>query len=139
MKKLQNWSIKFDDFMTKHKDTPFVWGKWDCCLFSDACIKAMTGESLIPKTLRWSDEKSALKAIRDYGKTLSGAIEKAAKKKKLIPTDPMFIQKGDLLVYKQESELCGMYSGSKVLGPSENGLITNQYEEIVAVWRIPNG
>ena len=43
----------------------------------------MTGQSLIPKALKWTDEESALKTIREYGKNLNGSIKKAAQAKKL--------------------------------------------------------
>lgn len=139
MKKLQDWNILFDEFLTKNKDKSFEWGKWDCCLFSDAGIKAMTGESLIPKTLRWKDEKTALEAITSYGKNLKGAIKKAADLKKLEKVKPNFMQKGDLVVYKQESYLCGLCDGYKIITPSDNGLMSNQEQNIVDVWRVPNG
>ena len=69
-----DWQIKFDVFVEANTNKPFEWGKWDCCLFSDACIKAMTGQSLIPKELHWDDKESALETIRDYGNTLKNSI-----------------------------------------------------------------
>ncbi len=55
MKKLPDWQIFFNDFLKENKSKPFEWGAWDCCKFSNALIKVMTGEDLIPKTLRWTD------------------------------------------------------------------------------------
>jgi hypothetical protein len=82
MKKLPDWQIEFDAFLEKHRNTPFEWGKWDCCKFSNALIKVMTGEDLIPKTLKWKDEESAMKAIKSYGGDLEGSIEKVCDKEK---------------------------------------------------------
>ena len=138
MKKHIDWQIKFSDFVVKHKDKPFKWGSWDCCMFSDACMKALSGESVIPKTLRWKDEKSALEAIREYGKDLNKSIAKAAKAKNLEKVDLNYLQKGDLVVVQQESQLCGVFDGFKVIAPSDHGLVTLPYDKILSAWRIPN-
>lgn len=138
MIKLDGWQYKFDSFMEKAYCKSFKWGAWDCCKFADACIKEMTGESLIPKKLKWSDEKSALKSIKDYGGTLNKSIIKACKGK-LEEVEPVKMSKGDLVVFKEQSELVGMTDGFKIIGPTDGGLTFKQNVEIVSVWRIPNG
>ena len=136
MKKKVDWQIDFNKFVEKNFDKPFVWGKWDCCLFSDACIKAITGESLIPKQLVWSDEKSAIQAITGYGKTLKNSISKAAKKKKLQKVDINYLQKGDLVVIDNNGQVCGIYDGSKTIGPNDMGIAAISGSKILAAWRI---
>lgn len=136
MKKKTDWNIQLQAVLDQHHDKPFDWGSWDCCKFADACIKAMTGESLIPKTLKWTDEKSAMEAIKKYGKDLNGSIAKAAKAKGLSAIALSYMQRGDLVVIKQESQLVGIFDGFKVLGPSETGVTVVPYEEILSVWRI---
>jgi hypothetical protein len=42
MKKLPNWDSMFHDFV-KNNNFPFEWGKNDCCKFSNALIKQITG------------------------------------------------------------------------------------------------
>ena len=64
MKKVIDWEIRFNSFIDKHKNKPFAWGSWDCCKFSNALIKEITEEDLIPKTLKWKDRKTANKAIK---------------------------------------------------------------------------
>ena len=75
MKKLPNWESMFHSFV-ENNNFPFEWGKNDCCKFSNALIKEITGKDLIPKTLKWHDEKSAIKAIKEFGGTLEKSIEK---------------------------------------------------------------
>ena len=58
MKKKEDWQPLFFAFIEESYNTPFEWGKWDCCKFSDACIKAITGKALIPKDLKWKDEET---------------------------------------------------------------------------------
>ncbi len=139
MKKLQNWNIELDNFITKNRFKAFKWGSWDCCKFSNACIKAMTGEDLIPKELKWKNEEEAMRSIKEYGKTLSKSIAKACKAKGVQKIDKAFMQKGDLVVYKEESELVGISDGFKVLSPSDKMVGAKQVVDIISVWRISNG
>ena len=139
MEKLNDWQPLLTQCLEENRLKPFEWGSWDCCKFADTCIKAMTGESLIPKKLKWTDEESAMKAINDYGKDLNGSIAKAAKAKGLQQVDDNHRQRGDLMVIRQESQLVGICDGIKVLGPSESGMAVIPYEEVLSVWRIPNG
>lgn len=136
MKKKETWQTLFFEFVEANYNKPFVWGKWDCCLFSDACIKAMTGKVLIPKELKWKDEASAMKSIKDYGGTLLKSIDKAAKAKKLTKIKPMFLQCGDLVIWQEESQMCGMYDGQAILCPSEDGIAVKPTDLALHGWRI---
>ena len=136
MIKKDNWAQRFDNFVADNYEKKFVWGKWDCCLFSDACIKAMTGQSLIPKQLHWVDKESALETIRDYGYTLINSIRKACIEKNLQKIHPSFLQKGDLVIIQQKTQVCGMYDGIKTIGPSETGISAISGNAIVEGWRI---
>ncbi len=136
MKKKKDWQQLFFKFVESNYNKPFVWGKWDCCLFSNACIKAITGQSLIPKELKWKDEETAMKAIKNYGATLGKSIDKAAKAQKLTKINKVFLQCGDLVIWKEESEMCGMYDGNTILCPSDDGLATKPTELALHGWRI---
>ena len=136
MKKLPNWQIEFDAFLDKHKNTPFKWGEWDCCKFSNAIIKAMTGKDLIPKTLKWKDEESAIKAIKSYGGDLEGSIEKVCDKEKVSEINKAFMTCGDLVVYLQgESYLVGICNGFGILTPTDDGIGVVNCDLAHRVWR----
>ena len=136
MKKKKDWQPLFFEFVEANYNKGFVWGKWDCCKFSDACIKAITGKSLIPKELKWKDEESAMKAIKSYGGTLGKSIDKAAKAQSLTKVGKVFLQCGDLVIWKEESEMCGMYDGQAILCPSDDGLALKPTELALHGWRI---
>ena len=136
MKKLPDWQIEFNSFVENYKNTPFEWGKWDCCKFSNALIKVMTGKDLIPKTLTWHDETSAMKAIKSYGGDLEGSIEKACDKKKVSEINKAFMTCGDLVVYSQgESYLVGICDGFGILTPTDVGINFVANELAHRVWR----
>ena len=137
--KKTDWNILLDEFIAKNRFKGFAWGSWDCCKFANACIKAMTGKDLIPKELKWKTEAEAMRSIKEYGKTLSKSIAKACKEKGVMQVDKAFMQKGDLVVYKEQSELVGISDGFKVLTPSDDMVVAKQNVEIISVWRVSNG
>ena len=111
MKKIVDWEISFDNFVQNNKNKPFAWGVWDCCKFSNSLIKEITNEDLIPKSLKWKDEKTAMQSIKKYGGTLLKSIDKACKSKKINVINKAYMTKGDLVVYKEESQLVGICDG----------------------------
>lgn len=137
MRKQTDWSIKLFAFIDKVRRKPFKWGEWDCCSFSDAAIKAMTGEHIIPKALKWKDKKTAIQTIRKYGGSVVESIDKAAKAKNLRPIPPSFITTGDLVVFKSnDKHVVGVSDGYYILAPGEDGLECCDNTLAVRVWRI---
>lgn len=135
MKKLPNWEPMFHDFV-KNNNFPFEWGKNDCCKFSNALIKQITGEDLIPKKLKWKDEESAMKAIKSYGGDLETSIEKACNAKGVGEIDKAFMTCGDLVIYEQNgSSLVGMCNGFGILTPTDDGIGVVNSELAYRVWR----
>ena len=137
MKKLTNWESMFHDFV-KNNNFPFVWGQNDCCKFSNALIKQITGEDLIPKKLKWNDEESAMKAIASYGGDLETSIEKACNAKSVCEIDKAFMTCGDLVVYEQShgSYLVGMCNGFGILTPTDDGIGVVNCDLAHRVWRL---
>ena len=71
--------------------------------------------------------------------TLNKSIAKALKGK-LFQVDKLSMMKGDLVVFKEETELVGMTDGVKIIGPTQGGLAYKQSSsvDILSVWRLPN-
>ena len=135
MKKLANWESMFHSFI-ENNNSPFEWGKNDCCKFSNALIKQITGEDLIPKKLKWKDEASAMKAIASYGGDLEMSIEKACNEKNVGEIDKAFMTCGDLVLYAQaDSYLVGMCNGFGILTPTDDGINVVANELAHRVWR----
>ncbi len=135
MKKLPNWGLMFDSFV-ENNNFPFEWGKNDCCKFSNALIKQITGEDLIPKELKWHDEESAMKAIASYGGDIETSIEKACNEKGVGEIDKAFMTCGDLVVYEQNSSsLVGMCNGFGILTPTDDGINVVENSLALRVWR----
>jgi len=125
----------FDSFV-ENNNFPFEWGKNDCCKFSNALIKQITGKDLIPKKLKWHDEESAMKAIASYGGDIETSIEKACNEKGVGEIDKAFMTCGDLVVYKQnDSLLVGMCNGFGILTPTDDGINVVANSLALRVWR----
>ena len=91
---------------------------------------------MIPKSLNWKDEKTAMKSIAKYGGDLLNSIKKACISKKVNQINPAFMSKGDLVVYKEESQLVGICDGFSILTPTDDCLSVKTNVEILGVWRI---
>ena len=139
MKKKADWQTLLTDFLLDHQDTPFEWGKWDCCIFSNAALKAISGKNVIPKQLKWKDEATAMKAIKDYGKTLNGALTKACKASGMEVIEVAYATAGDLILYKEESELAGIHDGFNIVSPTDDGLAVKDPSLAIKAWRVPYG
>ena len=122
MRKRSDWERRLHEFLTENKLRPFRWGEWDCCIFTNAAVYAMTGEHLIPKELEWHDESSAQEAIKSYGKTLGKSIYRASLAKGLIKVPANAVRKGDVLVIREDGkQVAAICDGSAALSPSDGG------------------
>lgn len=138
IKKNIDWQNDFQAFIDFFRWKPFEWGEWDCCKFSDAAIYAYTKTHVIPKTLIWTDESSANKAIKEYGKTLLGSLKKACKEAGLVNIQKEMMTTGDLVLFKTaDGVMVGVTDGYGILAPSEEGLTVHPTDQAVKVWRVP--
>lgn len=140
MKRLPDWDIKLSEFLKENRERDFEWGTWDCCIFANACLKTICGKDVIPKTLKWKDEKTAYKAIKDYGGTLDKALEKAALAAGMEPVDINFVTTGDLVVVMNDNKpVAGISDGSRIMSPTDGGYAFSLPSTIEKAWRIPYG
>ena len=144
MKKNLDWEIEFSNFIDENKNKPFAWGSWDCILMSNAMLKAMTGESLLPKSWKnWKTQEQAYKAIDKLsnGKGLAAGIENAMKKKKnWSKIEPPYATKGDVIVFQlidgDGDSISAIHDGNGALCVEESGLHCKQDIKITHAWRL---
>lgn len=137
MRKKEDWKLQFHQFLKQNKDRSFSWGAWDCCKFTNAAVVAMTGKDLIPSELQWVDEKTAMEAIRDYGKTLGRSVQKAAKAAGLAEIRCSEASLGDVVVIKEDGgEVAGICDGHSVVCPSDGGYTYRPKAQAHKVFRI---
>ena len=143
MRKYIDWKPRLREFFDYAKDRKFVFGEWDCVIFTNTAIKYMTGKHLLPKPWKtWISESEALEAIQNLGKGegLANAIDEAIKRSGGLTEVPIISrQMGDIAVVKQETEQVLVCDGYKLVGPSDSGLkVLNEAMpvEYIKCWRI---
>ena len=138
IKKNADWQNDLQSFLEFFRWKPFAWGEWDCCKFSDAAIFSYTSTHVIPASLSWEDEASADKAVKGYGKTLLGSLQKACKSAGLNTIKNELITTGDLVLFKSElGAMVGISDGYGILAPSDEGLTIHPTETALKAWRVP--
>ena len=136
MKKYPDWEQRLHDFLTLNKDTKFSWGAWDCCIFVDSAIKAMTGSHIIPEFTAWGNKRAALVTIREYSGNLTECVNKAALSAGMVEVPQNDVIKGDLVVYTSEgNDGAGIYDGYAIAAPSDEGLARKRKELISKAYR----
>ena len=138
IKKNADWQNDLQTFLEFFRWKPFSWGEWDCCKFADAAIFSFTNSHVIPASLSWEDEPSADKAIKGYGKTLLGSLQKACKSAGLETIKKEFITTGDLVLFKSQlGAMVGISDGYAILAPSDGGLTVHATDTALKAWRVP--
>ena len=144
MKKLPDWELRFDEFIEKYRTREFRWGSWDCILFSNKMVEFMSGESLLPKKWRtWKNKGEALEQIikLSKGKGLAQGIQNAMDLTTgWSKVNLSHLQKGDVVVYKEQTELCGIFDGYCCIGPTKrengNSIVAKRGCNITHAWRL---
>jgi len=140
IKKLPDWDVRLRAFLKENRERDFEWGEWDCCIFADLCIQEMSGQRVIPESLTWHDEESAMRAIVDYSETLDKGLEKACLAAGMVIIKPQYITTGDVVVVLNENKpVAGISDGTRVMSPSDGGYAFSMPSTVEGAWRIPDG
>jgi len=138
--KLADWQIYLHRYLSENKNRDFEWGDWDCIIFANGALKAISGANVMPSELEWRNEQEAIEAIHAYGRTFANSIKMACKNAGLERIDVQQITAGDLCIYMNDNEeLCGICDGFALISPSDNGYAFNKCDTARLAWRIPNG
>tara|TARA_R100000781_G_scaffold111527_1_gene78010 strand:- start:174 stop:590 length:417 start_codon:yes stop_codon:yes gene_type:complete len=136
MRKKKNWEQKTFDHIAKYKDKGFAWGKWDCVRFSNEYIRSVTGKSAIPKGIDWKNEKTALSAIAELGDNFPHTINNVLNNLPLQKIEKQYVQVGDIVLFKEEEHLLGIYDGNFIQAVTETGLQAKPIDLAINIWRI---
>jgi hypothetical protein len=136
IQKKDDWQSEYDNFMQQNKKRSFEWGKWDCCIFCNELIGAITGQKILPIKATWHNKETANESIREYGKTLLGSLKKTMKQNGVKEISKQFMTKGDIVLYKQKQHLLGICDGYGVISPNDDGLKLIQDANVIKVYRI---
>lgn len=108
--------------MSDSEHRPFQWGVWDCTIFANECVKAVSGRDL-SLGIPYSDKIGAARAIREAGyKTLFHYLtEKLGE-----PVLPVFARRGDLMFENTRVGIC-----------DRDAVFVGQHGEKEGLFRVP--
>lgn len=127
-----DWLDRLYALIAEQRDTPQVWGQWDCCQMVGAAVLAMTGEDKRQLFAPYASEREALEIIAGFGSlpdlltsTFGDPIPVAAAKR------------GDVVCFTSwESPACGICLGlqAAVVGPL--GMQFHRTLDASSAWRV---
>jgi len=118
--------IHFHEYVQKHLTIPFEWGVNDCVTFSIGWGEIVRDEEILIQYLPWNNEQEAMDKIEMLG-GLAVEFDKL-----FVRIEPNFANDGDLTVVNG----CAMlFSGSKLVAPSHEGLKHLNRMETKCAWR----
>ena len=137
MSKVKNWEKKLANFIEKRSNTPFKWGKNDCCLFVADAVKSITGVDYAKDfRKRYKTKIGAYRILRKFaGGGLVESLEKIAKENNFNLIAPKMAKRGDIgVVYPNEALVICL--GSKWAWQGEKGIEFISYKNVLIAWSI---
>jgi hypothetical protein len=114
------------EYIMKHMETPFEWGKHDCVLFTAGWINIKSGKDMLDGVPKWNSAKGALRLLKNLG----GVRSVVDSRLKRIPVNSAC--DGDIALFGKA--LC-IYSGQHVVGAGPEGLEFIDRGEATCAWR----
>lgn len=132
----RDWEVRLSDFIDKNLDTPFEWGRFDCCLSVADAVRAFTGQDFAEAFRgHYSTPPGAVRALRRYG---SGSL-KATLNEMFGPFKPRLnAGRGDVvLIETEQGDALGIVFGGQIWAASDSGLKPLPMNRAVCCWSVP--
>lgn len=122
------------EFIERRLDTPFAWGRSDCCLFAADAVLAITAVDHAAKFRgRYKTARGARQLLEASG-GVAGMVERAG----LIEVAPLLAQRGDVVLLETEhGDALGIVGmDGKCAGQGQRHLIFESIERARRAWRV---
>ena len=129
----QDWDIRLAQAINDRRDTQFVWGKNDCCLFAADCAIAMTGTDFAREFRgKYDSAFSAARQIAQRGgfrAMISGLLGAE------IPL--AMAQRGDVVMIEQDGQYAlAICDGARLAAAGPDGLVWLAASAGITAWRV---
>lgn len=140
----EHWPSRLHNYIHDNIDTPFVWGTFDCCLFTAGCIQAMTDQDCAAEWRGIYDSEEDIARIfhdRNY-QGLTGAINEVAANFGVSMVSPKLAQRGDVVMFEGPlGPTLGVICDSRLVSVSLKGLYFDKLDRFYnspksIAWRI---
>lgn len=139
--RVQDWPTLLFHFIEMRRDTPFEWGRQDCCLFACGAILAQTGMDVAAPDFRgrYSDALGAARVV-----ALHGGVEAIAERVTAAHgwpelATPLLAQRGDVALMDVPDAMrsaLGVVIGPRAMFPGADGLIEFPLKDCRRAWAI---
>lgn len=130
-----DWPEQLARHIAEHRNTPFAWGKHDCCLFAADGVLAMTGvDPMAAFRGKYFDQVSAAQALRDIGdgtlaETVTGILG--------TPVSVKLARRGDVVMTRTATgPAAGLCAGISSWFAGPDGLTVVPTAKCLAAWRV---
>jgi hypothetical protein len=128
MTRIEGWDAALYDYLETEPHKPFTWDQDNCVALAYGCIKALRGEFKPPMDASWTDEKAALRTLRNMKcKTLADAFAKH-----LDEIPPAMAGRGDIGIIDNGALIC---TGQFFVGRGVDGRVIRNLHEIQRAFR----
>lgn len=131
--RLQGWDVALAGIIKDRRDTPFVWGQHDCCLFAADCALAITGIDFAADFRgRYDSSAGAARLIAERGgfaQMITGLLGDE------IPLN--FASRGDVVMIDHNGRpALAVCMGAYLVAAGHDGLVRVSTADGVAAWRV---
>ena len=140
LKRYEDWPTRLHKYIIANEKELFRYGWHDCALFLCGAIKCMTGtDPAEPYRGVYSDEASAVSAIKEKYKDLKELAEDISAKHGMQEVGKFFGQRGDAaLLNTPGGWTLGVVAldGRTIIVPAKKGYERYELKEAEKVWRV---
>lgn len=133
LKRFENWPELLHSAIESRIDSRFSWGDFDCCMFAAECVKAITGEWLMPD-LEYSSKETAIAVIQENG-GLSNIVSEIFGNSAF----PLAASRGDIVMRHDEDTgmmSLGICVGELVAFPALRGVAYVNLADCICCWKV---
>lgn len=133
--RLPDWEDRLSDYLGRHREAVFAWGRLDCVLFAAGAVAAMTGEDPAAHLRgRYATKIGAMRKLHAEG--ARGVADLASVR--FAEVGPAFARRGDLVLAQESLGVC-IGRVACFLTDGAAGLTAVPIGEWSRAWRIPFG
>jgi hypothetical protein len=133
MVKLQDWQVRFEQFIADRAAAPFTWGTNDCAIFAADCVLAITGHDVaLPALRRHKTELQAARVLKRHGGVVGIATAAMGQ-----PVPASGAGVGDVVLAKSgRRDMLAICNGATCIAPGVAGLAFLPMPTDSVCWRI---
>ena len=132
---VEAWRTRFDALVRERMNTPFAWGRHDCCLWAADAVRVVSGVDPAPDVREtYQTAVQAAQTLRRMGGLAAVAARAGA------PIAPLYAGTADIgLVSVEGRESLAVCAGPVWLVPGNTGLAAVALAAASQAWRVAHG